>query len=106
MGKEYRLGLETFATKELAKKRVSEILNAGPLKSEVTGQDTLILFDLLALRVDKQAEVKGHTVEGFVRDLQPGKFDETRCFWAVLDNGHRIHFSVYKAVRLLQPSSA
>jgi hypothetical protein len=102
MGKVYRLGLETFATKGLALARISEILNAGPLESEVTGRDTLILYDLLALRTDKQAELQGREVIGFIRGTQPGKFDRTRCFWALLDKDGRLHFSVYKAVQLLK----
>lgn len=105
MAKFYRLGLETFETKDLITARISEILNAGPLESQVTGRDTLILYDLLALRADKRAELQGCEVIGFVRDAQPGEVKRTRCFWALLDNGERLHFSVYKAVRLLRLAS-
>ncbi|MFD2648230.1 DUF3223 domain-containing protein [Devosia albogilva] len=105
MARTYRLGRESFATKDLARQRVSAILNAGPIGSEVTGLDVLILYDLLALRTDKQAELQGRSVQGFVRGIQPGDMKRTRCFWAVLDNETRIHFSVYKALRLLEPDS-
>ena len=105
MGKVYRLGRETFLTKDLVQARVSRIPNSGPLGSEVTGGDALILYDLLALRADKQAELQGRTVMGFARGIQPGEVKRSRCFWALVDDGEQVHFSVYKAVRLLKPSS-
>lgn len=105
MGRVYQLGRRGFPTKEAVTDHVSAILNAKPLGTEVTGDDALILFDLLALRKDKLAEIGGREVVGFERGEQPGSMKRTRCFWAILDDGTKIDMSVYKAIRLLEVTS-
>lgn len=105
MGRIYRLGRRAFTTKEAVTEHVSAILNAKPLGTEVTGDDALILYDLLALRKDKLAEIGEREVVGFERREQPGSMKHTRCFWAILDDGTKIDMSVYKAIRLLMPTT-
>ena len=103
MAKMYRVGGRDFSTKGAVTDYVSAILNAAPVGTEVTGRDTLVLFDLLALREDKLAEIGDREVVGFERGEQPGSIKRTRCFWAILDDGMKIDMSVYKAIRLLMP---
>lgn len=104
MDRVYRLGKRAFPTKGAVTEHVSAILNAAPIGSEVTGEDALILFGLLALRKDKLAEIGDREVVGFERGEQPGLLKRTRCFWANLDDGMKIDMSVYKAIRLLTPA--
>lgn len=104
MGKVYRVGRRAFPTKAAVTEHVSAILNAASIDTEVTGEDVLILYDLLALRKDKLAEIGSREVVGFERGEQPGSMKRTRCFWALLDDGAKIDMSVYKAIRLLDPT--
>lgn len=104
MDRVYRVGRRAFPTKAAVTEHVSAILNAEPIGTEVTGEDALILYDLLAARKDKLAEIGDREVVGFERGRQPGSMKRTRCFWALLDDGTKIDMSVYKAIRLLDPT--
>ena len=106
MDKFYRVGRRAFPTKAAVTDHVSAILNAEPLGTEVTGDAVLILYDLLALRKDKLAEIGDREVVGFERGYRDGKEKWTRCFWAILDDGTKVDMSVYKAIRLLDPTCA
>lgn len=101
MAKVYRVGGRDFPTKGAVTDYVSAILNAASVGTEVTGQDTLVLFDLLALREDKLAEIGERKVVGFERAYREGKENWTRCFWVLLDDGSKLDMSFYKAVRML-----
>lgn len=105
MPRHYKLGRETFPSKLAIRHRLSVILNAAPLGTEVTGEDALILFDLLDCRPDKLRQIGDRKVIGFERRMQDGEVKGTACYWAVLDDGTALDCSMYKAVRQLKPTS-
>jgi hypothetical protein len=87
-----------FQTKGDAIKRCRAILYRGGRGSEVVGDDSKFVGALLAARPDKLAEIGTRKIVRYWRDTQPGPLERTRCFWAELDDGEHIDFSLYKAV--------
>lgn len=87
-----------FPTKQDAIEHCRSILYAGPTGTEVTGCDADFLAVLLAGRPDKVRVIGDRKVVRFWRDVQPGPFQQSNCFYVELDDGERLDFSFYTAL--------
>ena len=105
MASGYVLGGRTFGRKLDIKREISRVLNAGELGSRVDDRDLPFVTDLLWLRPEKVKRIGGRSITGFVRGAQIRPPKRTRCFWAVLSDGERVDFSVYRAVAALEARS-
>ena len=99
----YVVGGQSFQTKDDVEAEIHRILEAGQDGTDVDGDDRAFALDLLLFREDKLEVIGSRRILRVERGPQPGKVKNTRCLWVVLNDGTRLDFSMYKAVRLLRP---
>lgn len=102
----YVVGGQTFKTKDDVEAEIHRILEAGKDGSDVVDDDRAFALDLLQLREDKLEAIGSRRILRVERGPQPGKVKNTRCLWVALDDGTRLDFSMYKAVKLLRPTGS
>lgn len=98
MPKPITIATTRFRSIAAARERCRKILSGGRPGTEVIGDDAEFLKALLDARPDKIAEIGARQIVRFWRDVQPGPFTQTRCFYAELDDGSRVDFSFEKAL--------
>lgn len=90
-----------FDTRKAALEHCQEVLYRDELGTQVLGKDAEFLRALLKARPDKVAEIGARKVVRLWRDVQPGPFEQTRCFYAELDDGTRLDFSFNTALNYI-----
>ena len=106
MASGYVLGGRSFGRKLDIKREISRVLNAGELGSSVDDRDLPFVTDLLWLRHQEVKRIGGRSITGIVRKAQIRPSKRIRRFCAVLMDGERVEFSVYRAVAALDARSA
>lgn len=98
----YIVAGEQFRTKEEVEARLSFILKAGPLGSDVAPSDRAFVEALTSLRPEKLAEIGERKIVRVIRDKW--QFKRSRCIWVILDRGEKIDISLHtKAIGRLKP---
>lgn len=89
-----------FSSKKAFTERCQNALYGGDLETVLTGEDAELAQAVFYTRLDKAAQLNGRTVLHYIRGKHP---HNTACFFAVLSDGEKLHFSFKK---IIQPNKA
>ena len=87
-----------FSSKKAFTERCRKALYGGDFGMTLTGEDAELAQAVFYTRLDKVAQLNGRTVLHYIR----GKHTHnTPCFYAVLSDGEKLHFSFMKLIKSL-----
>lgn len=86
-----------FSSKTAFIKRCQTALHGGDLGTVLTGEDAELAQAVFYVRLDKVAQLNGRTVLHYIRGKHP---HNTACFFAVLSDGEKLHFSFMKLIKV------
>lgn len=85
-----------FSSKKAFTERCQKALYGGDLETVLTGEDAELAQAVFYVRLDKVAQLNGRTVLHYIRGKHP---HNTACFFAVLSDGEKLHFSFKKIIQ-------
>lgn len=85
-----------FSSKKAFTERCRKALYGGDLGMTLTGEDAELAQVVFYTRLDKVAQLNGRTVLHYIRGKHP---HNTPCFFAVLSDGEKLHFSFMKLIK-------
>lgn len=99
-----------FKSQAAAERYAQAIRDANEVGSTIPDEHVPFVEALLTVRPVELALVRGRSVVRYYVDWQPPEHsgvgrEWTRCFWAELDDGTRIHFSFKTAIRMIADGS-